>query len=60
MKDGVQHIEEMHEDRLGGDFVVSTTPLHDDQGQMVGAVHVAHDITERKKAEEAFRRHTMI
>ena len=54
-KDGRQHIEEVREDRLGGYFVVSTTPLHDEQGQMIGTVHVAHDITERKKAEEALR-----
>jgi PAS domain S-box-containing protein len=55
IKDGRQHIEEVHEDRLGGDFMVSTTPLHDDKGQMIGTVHVAHDITERKQAEGALR-----
>jgi light-regulated signal transduction histidine kinase (bacteriophytochrome) len=41
----------VHEDRLGGDFLVSTTPLFDEQGQMMGSVHVARDITERKRAE---------
>jgi PAS domain S-box-containing protein len=51
--DHCQHIEEVHEDRLGGDFVVSTTPLYDEKGQMTGSVHVSHDITQRKKAEEA-------
>ena len=55
IKDGRQHIEEVHEDRLGGDFVVSTTPLYDGQGQMIGTVHVAHDITKRKRAEEALQ-----
>jgi PAS domain S-box-containing protein len=59
LKDGRQHIEEVHEDRLGGDFVVSTTPLHDDQGEMIGSVHVAHDITQRKRAEEALRQRTL-
>lgn len=49
--DGRQHFEEVHEDNLGGNFLVSTTPLRDKQEQMIGSVHVAHDITERKKAE---------
>lgn len=55
MKDGRQHVQEMREDRLGGDFVVSTTPLYDDRKKMIGTVHVAHDVTERKRAEEAVR-----
>ncbi|MCL5022591.1 MAG: MEDS domain-containing protein [Nitrospirae bacterium] len=50
--DGSQHFEEIHESNLGGCFLVSTTPLRGRQGQMIGSVHVAHDITERKKAEE--------
>jgi PAS domain S-box-containing protein len=51
MKDGLQHSEEIHEGCLGGDFVISATPLYNESGQMIGAVHVAHDITERKRAE---------
>ena len=51
-----EHIEEVHEDSLGGDFLVSTTPLCDAQGKIMGSVHVAHDITKRKKAEEELRR----
>jgi PAS domain S-box-containing protein len=53
VNDGQEHRAEVHEPRLGGDFLVSTTPLRDDQGNLVGAVHVARNITERKKAEEA-------
>jgi PAS domain S-box-containing protein len=56
LKDGRQHIEEVHEDGLGGDFVVSATPLHDEQGQMIGTVHVAHDVTERRKVERALQK----
>jgi len=51
LRDGQEHTAEVHEDRLGGDFLVSTTPLFDEQGQMMGSVHVARDITERKRAE---------
>jgi two-component system CheB/CheR fusion protein len=51
--DCLAHLEEVHEDRLGGDFLVSTTPLSDGQGRIIGSVHVAHDITQRKRMEEA-------
>jgi two-component system CheB/CheR fusion protein len=51
LADRRQHVEEVHEDSLGGDFIVSTTPLYDEDERMIGSVHVAHDITERKKAE---------
>jgi PAS domain S-box-containing protein len=56
MADGQGHVAEIHEERLGGDFVVSTTPLFDERGERVGAVHVARDVTERKKREDELRR----
>ena len=52
LKDGKEHVEEVHEDRLGGDFLVSATPLVDELGLMVGSVHVARDITVRKQMEK--------
>jgi PAS domain S-box-containing protein len=55
LKDGQQHIEEVHEDRLDGDFMVSTSPLFDAEGNMFGSVHVARDITEQKRARESLR-----
>jgi PAS domain S-box-containing protein len=55
LRDGREHEAEVHEERLGGDFFVSTTPLRNTAGEMVGAVHVARDITERKLSEEALR-----
>ena len=55
MKDEKEHTVEVHESRLGGDFLVSTTPLRDEKGHMIGSVHVARNITERKKAEEALQ-----
>jgi len=56
MKDGKEHTAEVHEPRLGGDFLVSTTALKDEEGRIIGSVHVARNITERKKAEEALRK----
>ncbi len=55
LRDGQEHTEELHEDRLGGDFLVSTTPVKDERGQMIGSVHVARNITERKKIENQLR-----
>ncbi len=52
VKDGKEHTVEVHEPRLGGDFLVSTTPIKDEEGRIIGSVHIARNITERKKAEE--------
>ena len=56
LKDGKEHVAEVHEPRLGGDFLVSTTPLKDENGKILGSVHVARNITERKKAEDALNK----
>ena len=56
LKDGNQHIAEIHEDRLGGDFLVSVTPMIDESGAIKGCVHVARDITEQKKRENELKR----
>lgn len=53
--DGCAHAAEIHEPRLGGDFLVTCTPLRDEQGQFLGSVHVARDITDRKQAEARIR-----
>ena len=52
LNDHKQHIAEIHEDALGGDFLVSVTPIFDETGQLKGGAHVARDITDRKKKEE--------
>lgn len=57
MIDSCEHQAEVHEERLGGDFLVTTTPLLDEHGNMTGSVHVARDITERKRAEAEILRH---
>ncbi len=56
IENGRQYIVEVHEERLGGDFEVSTTPMYDDQENVIGSVHVAHDITERRRTENIIRR----
>jgi PAS domain S-box-containing protein len=56
LADGQEHLAEVHEDCLGGDFIVSTSPLTDEYERQIGSVHVARDITDRKHAEDALRR----
>ena len=51
IKDHREHTAEVSEERLGGIFNVSTSPLFDKQGQMIGSVHVTRDITKQKLLE---------
>jgi len=55
IEDGHKHTEELHVDRFEGDFIVTTTPLLDEKGERIGSVHIAHDITERKRMEDALK-----
>jgi PAS domain S-box-containing protein len=55
MNDGKEHIQEIHEDTLNGDFQVTASPLLDASGKLTGCVHVLHDITEPKRAEKALQ-----
>ncbi len=50
--DGEEHTADVYEPRMGGDFQVSTTPMFDRNGRVTGSVHIARDITQRKKAEQ--------
>jgi PAS domain S-box-containing protein len=47
--------QEMYEPKLGINLEVTTSPIFDEVGEMIGTVHIAKDITERKKADEALR-----
>lgn len=47
---------EMEMDALGGVFIVSCTPVQDEAGRLEKVIHIATDITARKRAEEALRK----
>lgn len=46
---------EIFEPRLGLFLEVTTSPIFNEAGELNGSVHIAKDITERKKAEEALK-----
>ncbi|MDQ1251769.1 MAG: hypothetical protein QG646_880 [Euryarchaeota archaeon] len=56
LKEGLERTIEYREDRLGGDFIVSVSPLHDSEGNLIGCIHISRDITEHKKAEETLKK----
>jgi len=47
---------EIHEKRLGGDFIASVSPLHDAEGRVIASIHVARDITKHKRAKEVLQK----
>jgi PAS domain S-box-containing protein len=55
LKDNLEHVKKVHEDALGGYFIVSVSPLYDYEGKLTGCIHVARDINECKKAEKALQ-----
>ncbi|MBI5676421.1 MAG: PAS domain S-box protein [Nitrospirae bacterium] len=55
LKDGCEHMFELREERLGGDMLVSTTPILNDRGEITGSVHVARNISKLKQTENSLR-----
>jgi len=47
--------EEIYEPRLGVYFEITTSPLLDDNGELLGTVHIAKDITAKKEIQKALR-----
>ena len=53
--DGVEHSMELFEAHLDSWFHVTVTPLFGSDGDLAGAIHIARDITVRKRMEEELR-----
>uniref|UniRef100_Q466R1 histidine kinase n=1 Tax=Methanosarcina barkeri (strain Fusaro / DSM 804) TaxID=269797 RepID=Q466R1_METBF len=56
IEDGLEHTTEIFEECLGGYFILSVSPLYNSKGKIIGSVHVARDINERKKAEKDLKK----
>jgi len=51
-RSSIYEASELYLESFGGYYLVSTTPIFDSSGNLEKVIHVAVDITERKKAEE--------
>jgi two-component system, cell cycle sensor histidine kinase and response regulator CckA len=56
LQDHQAHEVEIHEKRLGGDFLVTCTPQRNEAGQVIGSIFVARDITKRKRVERKLQK----
>ena len=52
MQDGREHTAEVMAKGMGSEFLVTASPLYDSQNRLIGSVHIGHDLTELKRAEE--------
>jgi PAS domain S-box-containing protein len=56
LKTGNPCTEEFYEHNVGRYLQVSTSPISDDNDNIIGSVHIVKDITEHKKTEEALHK----
>jgi len=54
-KDGKEHIADFYEENLGMDMLVSVTPIFDNNNNITGSIHIARDISDRKRMENELK-----
>ena len=55
-KDGKTHTTEVKDPNLGTTLLVTASPIFDEKGEIVAGVHIAKDISERRKMEKALEK----
>ena len=55
LKDGSEHSREIYIGKFGKHFLVTTTPLLDENQEIIGLIHTMRDVTEQKKLEGRLR-----
>jgi PAS domain S-box-containing protein len=55
IQDHQPHRNEFPIDKLHGEFEVSVSPITNDEGELTGSVHIAHDVTKRRQMEIALK-----
>lgn len=54
-KDNKAYTEEIFDKNIGIPLLVTTSPIFNDEGEMIGSVHIAKDITQMKEVERKMR-----
>lgn len=49
---GREESEEVFIDRFGSDYLITVSPIQNSQGRLIGSIHLARDISDRKQMEE--------
>ncbi|MEI6184724.1 MAG: PAS domain S-box protein [Bacteroidota bacterium] len=49
--DGKAHLYSLYEEKFSAYLDVSTSPIYDKEGKLTGSVHIARDVSEKKKTE---------
>jgi two-component system, cell cycle sensor histidine kinase and response regulator CckA len=57
---GQEESAEVFIERLGGNYLVTVSPIQDSQGRLIGSIHIARDISYRKQIEEESAREQKI
>lgn len=56
LKDGKEHSSDTYQELLGGDFLITVSPIYDSDQTIVGSVHIARDITYRVQMEQQLKK----
>lgn len=55
LQDGMEHKVEVHDKNMGRHFLLSTSPLRNPEGKLIGSIHISRDITEIKERDIKLR-----
>jgi len=56
IQSGKAFIEEMENTNLGGVFMVSSSPIRDLSGELIGTVHISRDISDARRLNEKLKK----
>ena len=60
LADKKPHMEEINDTQIGIPLLITTSPISDNKGNLLGCVHIAKDITQLKQAEKKLKESVQI